>query len=300
MKLSSRALRHFETIRRCGSIRQAARELHLSSSALNRQLLAIEAQLGFSLFERLPSGLHLTPAGEVMARHAIHVMQDEQRMTAELQALRGLQAGHVDVFTVETLTHSFLPTVLDKMAARHPRVTFRVGIGGSQYAASRVIEGEADVAVGFIHERNVNLKQLAVVPFAVGVAVPPEHPFARLKSVRFSQCMRFPMVLPGPELTLRAALVPFLAAQAEAPQVILETASFELMRQIALRGRALVFVNQFGIEADLLARRLVHVPLRDAAPSYLGVYVRARRSLPSAVDAFCERAAEYMKALATY
>jgi DNA-binding transcriptional LysR family regulator len=90
-----------------------------------------------------------------------------------------------------------------------------------------------------------------------------------------------------------------LAAQTEPPQVILETASFELMRQIALRGRALVFVNQFGIEDDLLARRLVHVPLRDAAPSLLGIYVRARRSLPSAVEAFCERAAEHMQALAS-
>lgn len=299
MKLSTRALLHFDTIRRCGSIRQAARQLHLSSSALNRQLLALEAQLGFPLFERLHSGLLLTPAGEALARHAIHVMQDEQRMNAELMALQGLQAGHVDVSTVEALTHSFLPSVIDKMTERHPRVTFRVGIGGSQFAASRVIEGVADVALGFIHERNVNLKQLAVAPFALGIAVTPDHPLAQLKSVRFSQCMRFPLVLPGPELTLRAALVPLLAAQADPPQVVLETASFELMRQIALRGRALVFINQFGIESDLSAQRLVHVPLKDAAPSHLGIYVRARRSLPPAVSAFCERAAETLKALAT-
>lgn len=141
MKLSARALLHFDTIRRCGSIRQAARQLHLSSSALNRQLLAIEAQVGSPLFERLHSGLRLTPAGEVMARHAIHVMQDAQRMTAELQALQGLHAGHVDLFTVEALTHAFVPTVLQHMAERHPKVTFRVGIGGSRHAAARVIDG---------------------------------------------------------------------------------------------------------------------------------------------------------------
>jgi DNA-binding transcriptional LysR family regulator len=297
MKLPARALLHFDTIRRCGSIRQAARQLHLSSSALNRQLLAIEAQVGFHLFERLPSGLRLTPAGEAMARHAIHVMQDAQRMTAELEALRGLHAGHVDLFTVEALTHSFVPTVLNQMAERYSNVTFRVGIGGSRFAATRVIDGDADVALGFIHERQVGLKQWAVAPFELGVAIPPEHPLARLKSVRFSQCMRFPMVLPSPELTLRDALVPMLAAQTEPPKVILETGSFDLMRQIAIHGRALVFVNRFGIEDELHARRLVHIPLKDAAPSLLGIYVRSRRSLPGPVEAFCELAAQHMRGL---
>ena len=298
MKFSARALLHFDTIRRCGSIRQAARQLHLSSSALNRQLLAIEDQVGSPLFERLHSGLRLTPAGEVMARHAIHVMQDTHRMTAELQALRRLHSGHVDLFTVEALSHAVVPAVLKQMADRHPKVTFRVGVGGSRFAASRVIEGDADVAWGFIHERQMGLRQLAVVSCEIGVAVQPDHPLARLKSVRFSQCMRFPMVLPAPELTLREALVPMLAAQTEPPPVILETGSFELMRQIALQGRALVFVNRFGIEDELLTRRLVHVPLKDAAPSLLGIYVRARRSLPAAVEAFCEMAVEHMQGLA--
>ncbi|MFM7567496.1 MAG: LysR family transcriptional regulator, partial [Betaproteobacteria bacterium] len=112
MKFQSRALRHFDAIRRAGSIRQAARQLHISPSALNRQLLAFEAQIGSPLFERLPSGLRLTPAGEVVARHAIQVMQDEDRMSVELQALEGLQAGHVDLVTVEALTHAFGPAVL--------------------------------------------------------------------------------------------------------------------------------------------------------------------------------------------
>lgn len=296
MTIQSRALRHFDVIRRCGSIRQAARQLHISSSALNRQLLALESQLGSALFERLPSGLRLTPSGEVFARHVIHVLQDEERMSIEMQALAGLQAGHVHLVTVEALTHAFVPALLKRLSARYPRVTFTVSIGGSLRAAERVIDGEADVALGFVHQRHVGLRQLSVAAFDLGVAVPPEHPLTRLKSLRFAQCLRYPLVLPAPELTLREAIAPLLAAQPEPPAVILETSSFELMKRMALQGQGLAFVNRFGIEDELTKRRLVHLPLKDVSPSLLGVYVRARRSLPSAVTALCQYAADQIQA----
>lgn len=298
MKFQSRALRHFDAIRRAGSIRQAARQLHISPSALNRQLLAFESLIGSPLFERLPTGLQLTPAGEVLARHAIHVMQDEERMSQELQALDGLQSGHVGLVTVEALTHAFVPTLLGRMAERYPRVTFSVGISGSRRAIERVMDGSADIAIGFVHQRNPELRQLAVASFDLGVVARPSHPLASMKSVRFSHCMRFPMVLPAADLTLREALEPLLAAQVEAPEVILETGSFELMKRIALQGRGIAFVNRFGIEDELARRRLVHIPLKEVAPSLLGVYVRARRSLPPAVTAFCELTVAHMQALA--
>lgn len=297
MTIQSRALRHFDTIRRSGSIRQAARFLHISSSALNRQLLALEAQVGAPLFERLPTGLRLTPAGEVFARHVIHVIQDEERMALELQALSGLQVGHVHLVTVEALTHDFVPSLLKRMVDAHPRVTFTVSISGSLRAAQRVIDGEADVAIGFVHQRHVGLRQISVAAFDLGVATLPDHPLTRLKSLRFSQCLRYPLVLPAPELTLREALAPRLAAQPVPPEVVLETSSFELMKRMALQGKGLTFVNRFGIEDELRRGRLVHLPLRDVAPSLLGVYVRSRRNLPPAVMALCRFAGEQIQSL---
>ena len=298
MKFQSRALRNFDAVRRAGSIRQAARKLPISSSALNRQLLALESQIGSPLFERLPTGLRLTPAGEVFARHAIHVVQDEERMALEMDSLRGLHIGHVNLCTVESLTHAFIPAVIDRVVARHPRVTYSVSTEGSLMAAQRVIDGTADVAIGFVHQRLPGLRQLAVARFDLGVVMRPDHPLVRQKSVRFSQCMRFPLVLPSPELTLREALAPLLAAQAEPPDVRFETGSYEMMKQMALQGRGLVFSNRFGIEEELERGQLVHRPLKDAAPSLLGVYVRVRRSLPPAVEAFCRHAGEYLRSLA--
>ena len=65
------ALRYFGETVRHGSMRQAAESLHVAASAINRQILKLEDQLECKLFERLPEGVRLTAAGEVLYRHTL-------------------------------------------------------------------------------------------------------------------------------------------------------------------------------------------------------------------------------------
>jgi DNA-binding transcriptional LysR family regulator len=44
MHIHARSIRYFDMIRRCGSIREAARHLHVASSAVNRQLLQLRTK----------------------------------------------------------------------------------------------------------------------------------------------------------------------------------------------------------------------------------------------------------------
>lgn len=57
------AVRFFEATARHRSVREAARELHVTPGAVSQQVRRLEAFLGCALFERLPRGLALTPAG---------------------------------------------------------------------------------------------------------------------------------------------------------------------------------------------------------------------------------------------
>ena len=86
-----RSMGYFDAVRRYGSIREAARRLDVAASAVNRQILKFEGEVGLPLFERLSDGMKLTPAGEIFARHAIAVLQDEKRAASEFDALKGLR-----------------------------------------------------------------------------------------------------------------------------------------------------------------------------------------------------------------
>ena len=56
------------------SISKAASRLFVSRSALNRQLLAVEKEIGLPLFKRVSNKLELTYAGEVFIRTAEQVL----------------------------------------------------------------------------------------------------------------------------------------------------------------------------------------------------------------------------------
>ena len=298
MHIPARAIKYFDTIRRCGSIREAARRLHVASSAINRQLLQLEEEIGSPLFERLATGLRLTPAGEVFSRHVITVLQDEQRLATELELLRGVRRGSLSVAAVEGLNADLMPAMLTQMHRRYPTIQIDVRICGSEQAAQAVIDGEADLGIGFSIRRHDGLRQCMVSRFALGAIVPPGHPLASLPHVAFAECAAYPLILPRPELSMHELLQPVLAHHKRALQVLLETSSIELAKGLVERGVGIFFQSRLGLERELRDGRLVHVPLDTPAPicSELGVYVRAGRTPPPALDAFIRIAAEAIEA----
>ncbi|CAN5457176.1 LysR family transcriptional regulator [soil metagenome] len=292
MHLHSRALMHFDTIRRCGSIREAARQLHVSSSALNRQLLELEGEVGTPLFERLRTGLKLTPAGEVLSRHVLNVMQDAQRMAAELDAVKGLRRGVIEVVTVESVIADFLPRVLLAMTERYPRVQMRVRICGSVDAANAVSKGLADVALCFIRQRMQDLRQVAAGKFSLGAVVAANHALASSSEVTIEECARHPLILPTPDIAIRDELNLLLMPHQGQLQIAIESGSLELIRRLATQGVGVAFSNPFGIEKEVAGGQLRYMPIKGASAFVLGQYVRANRTLPPALAAFSQLAAD--------
>lgn len=275
-------------VRRCQSIREAARRLSVASSAVNRQILKLESEIGAPLFERLPAGLRLTAAGEVFARHVLVVLQDAARASSELDALQGLRTGHVEIATVSGVTVDLLPSVLEAMTVRYPHITVGVTSLGSQGIPDAVTSGQADIGIAFALRRTADLQQLGVGHFRLGAIVAADHPLAERREVSFSTCAEHRLILAKSDLSIHHQLAPVVARTRSPRKATLETSSVELAAQMAKRGAGIAFQTRIGIEAELQAGTLVHLPLNDNGQvlSDLGVYVRSSRYLPVAVDAF--------------
>ena len=74
----------------------------------------------------------LTHAGELFSRHISLVLRDTKRLQNELDALKGLYKGHVEIASVETLAINFLPEIIEKFQVKYPNVTVGVTILGSK------------------------------------------------------------------------------------------------------------------------------------------------------------------------
>ncbi len=283
-----RAITYFDAVRRHGSVREAARQLGTAASAVNRQILKFEAELGVALFERLSAGMTLTPAGEIVARHAMAVLQDEHRTLSELDALQGLRRGKVEVVAVESLNASLLPAVLRRMTQKFPGIEVTVRTEGSNSIPRALADGDADIGLAFSLERNAALRQLEVAQFVVGAVMRPDHALAKEAQISLADCSAFPVILPTPSLSTYSLLKPQLRRFEGRLQVAARASSLVLMKNLVIGLGAISFQTPVGLEADIAAGQLVHIPLHHPGPilSELGVYAREGRSLSPAMDIF--------------
>src|SRR5258708_36090359 len=90
-----RVLTYVDAVARCGSIRKAADALNVASSALNRQILDLEIDIGAPLFDRLPRGVRVTSAGEAFLVYARLVISELKAVESRIEQLRGLVRGQV-------------------------------------------------------------------------------------------------------------------------------------------------------------------------------------------------------------
>ena len=115
------ALVYFVAVARHASVREAARQLNIASSAVTRQIALLEDALGMALFHRARQRMTLTPAGEILFRHARRLTAPMEAAVSELEMLRGLKTGSVRIAAVESVGLSFLPALIAELLARSTR-----------------------------------------------------------------------------------------------------------------------------------------------------------------------------------
>lgn len=286
LRIHAPAIYYFDMVRRCHSIREAARRLNVASSAVNRQILKLEDEMGAALFERLPGGLRVTAAGEILTRHVTLLLQDVERVRGELDGLHGVQTGHVEIATVEGAAVELLPAALRRMRERYPKVTIGVTVQGSQSIPGSVINGQADLGLAFALARSSEITQLCVGHFRLGALMTPDHPLAAETRVSYGQCCEHGVIQAKSELSVHHLIAP-LHKRVAANKPLLQSNSMELARQLARQQLGIAFQTRIGIEADLARGELLHIPLSDQGGIFsdLGVYARKDRDLPVAVQA---------------
>jgi len=148
--LHAAALYYFREVARVGSIRKAASSMNVAASALNRQIINLEIQLGTPLYDRLPGGMRLTIAGELLLRHAVDTLHDFDRVRVAIDDLKAARSGHVAIAALDSLLVDFLPRAIDRFRVDFPAVTYSVMTAQPPEIPSMVATGDIDMGFTFV------------------------------------------------------------------------------------------------------------------------------------------------------
>jgi DNA-binding transcriptional LysR family regulator len=277
----ARFVRYFDAVSRFGSIRKAAEHLSVSPSAIDRQLLHAEDELRVRLFERLPRGLRLTASGEILIDAIRRWQHDFKRVKFEIEGLRGLRRGEVRLAVAEGPAVEFVPNTLASFIRDHPNISHRVVVAGSEDVRDLVLEGKVDVGLSFNPQEVPALRIERAVKFRLGAVVPPNHPFAGLKSVKLSDCAQHPVIIPDEATSLRHVVDSAVAKTKINLRAVVTASSIALMKAMVAEGCGVGLLTSLDASLEIRSGKLVYVPLSDKAitPSSLSLIVAAERQL---------------------
>lgn len=281
---------YLDAVARAGSIRKAAEGLHVASTALNRRILNLEEELGIPLFERLTHGVRLTAAGEIFMGYVRNSLSDLGSAVSQIEQLRGLVRGEVQVAAAESVTADLLPAAMAHFRTRHPGVRFRVRSGGTESLVKQLMDDAVDLLLAHDPPGDDGLQSLAEWPQSLCALMRPDHPLAGRPWLRLADCAAYPVALGEEGFGGRRLIDRAQDASRLKLDVALVASSVQGMVAFTRQTGAVSFQFDVGARPELRQGGLVAIPLSDRAfaGTKLVLAIRRGRRLPIAALRFAE------------
>jgi len=262
--LHARLLRYIDEVARCGSIRKAGERLNVASSAINRQILGLEQDLGTPLFERLPGRLVPTSAGEILLRHVRDTLRAMDQTRLQIEEIKGLRRGDISIAVISGLAGTLLPMAISGFRQRHPHTRFSVTLLPKAEIMTRVGASDVDLGLGFNLAADDKVAVLASVPSRLGVVVSSKHPLASRKNGRFADCIKYPLCVADPDTAIRTLVDAAAATAGVKLEPYVETNSVEVMRHMAAHEGCVTFLSPFDVYPELAAGSFTYLPIEGS------------------------------------
>lgn len=283
--------RYFQVVAKIGSIRKAAENLSITSTALNRRIIAMEDELGEKLFERQAKGVCLSAAGELFLHHVQKQIADLDRVKSQISDLSGVRRGHVNIACSQALLTSFFPQQIAHFRKQHPDVTFSLFLRDRIVAEVSLLDNSVDLAMVFEPVHLNELQVLICKEQQLYAIMPIGHPLSEKNEVKLSECADYPLALPTSDDGVRNIL-DFKANRALlGMQPAVESDSFEFLRNYVMNEGCISFQIEIGLpkiteELGLTARPLSKT---DIPVGSMYLIQKKNRTLPSAAARFSEQ-----------
>lgn len=228
-------LRQLEILRAVadtGSFTAAGHQLHLSQSAVSRQILLLEEELEEQVFLRIGGKIKITPVGTTLLALSRRVFEDIEGTRESLLESRHTLGGTLRLVGGMTVCLYVFPPLLKEFKKAHPNVEVKVTPAATPRLVRQLRTGAADLGLITLPVEDPSLEIKSVLREELLLVTSPQHPLARKKHIVAKDLARQPFVLFEAGSNSRRTIEEFFVREQIAPKVVTETENVEIIKAL--------------------------------------------------------------------
>ena len=190
-----RVLRYFLEIARAGSMTRASETLHVSQSALSKQIKELEQELGKKLFHRGSTTLTLTEEGMLLRKRAEDILDIVDKTTDEFKALDEITGGEVRIGCAESYQIKYLARVIKHFRESYPLFRYHLTSGNTEQVIERLDRGIIDFAA-IAEPPNLSRYNYLELPGGNtwGLIMRKSDPLSQKEQIHFEDLLGLPLI----------------------------------------------------------------------------------------------------------
>lgn len=251
---------------------QTAATLHISPSALSRQIQKLEQDIGHSLFIRDNRRVALTPTGYQLKPIAQRMVEEWQGFQQSINRHEDELQGEIRLFCSVTASYSHLPELLDAVRQKYPYIEFNILTGDPALAISKVLNDEVDIAISAMPDplpSRVEFCTISELPLSF---IGPSELNGFVEEVQKSQpdWSQIPFILPQTG-TARTRANEWFKKMGIKPNIYAQISGNEALVSMVALGCGIGLVPDVVLNNSPVRDKVQRLPITPIKPFKLGV-----------------------------
>lgn len=246
-------LEYFRAVARTQHVTQAAQELGITQPTLSRAIGRLERDLGLALFDQQGRSVRLNRFGTAFLRHVERALGALEEGRRELTDLSDREAGVVAFGFAHALGTRVVPDLIAGFRLLHPRARFQLVQNASHIILAALENGEVDLAlVSPVPPSSDRIEAVELASEELFLVVPPDHRFAKRRSVRLAEVRDESFVCLRKGYALRTLTDHFCAQAGFEPKIAVEGEEIATLRGLVAVGLGVAIIPAAGaaLEGD--------------------------------------------------
>jgi DNA-binding transcriptional LysR family regulator len=246
-----RQLEILNAIAETGSFTAAGAKLRVSQSAISRQILLLEEELGEQVFHRVGRRVRITSAGETLVQLGHRIFQDVQDTLANLSEQQDSPRGILKLVGGMTVCLYVFPALLAELRRQHSRLDLKVTTGNTEKSLAELRNGSADIGLLTLPINTPDLVSVPVLQEELLLITEPSHPLAHHRPVTGKDLVHQPFVLFESGSNTRRVLDEFFLREHVDPRIVMETENVEIIKSMVRAGIGVGIVPYHAVADDV-------------------------------------------------